>query len=150
MTTPADNRALQRAAQRASDQPFFLAVGFARPHLPFTVPKKYWDLYDPAKLPLALNPDPPVGAPPYALKKIGELNQYAPVPDRPPVTEELQRTLIHGYYAGVSYVDAQIGRIVFRVSDLAGKTLGEYSAERRTIEPAGVQRINPCPTVSSM
>lgn len=103
-------RRLQEA--KRSRQPFFLAVGFARPHLPFTVPRKYWDLYDPAKLPLASNPNPPAGAPPYALKKIGELNQYEPVPDRTPVAEDLQRTLIHGYYAGVSYVDAQIGRVL--------------------------------------
>jgi iduronate 2-sulfatase len=103
-------RRLQEA--KRSPQPFFLAVGFARPHLPFTVPKKYWDLYDPAKLPLAQNPKPPVNAPPYALKRLGELDQYAPVPTRPPLAEHLQRTLIHGYYAGVSYVDAQMGRVL--------------------------------------
>lgn len=103
-------RRLQEA--KRSDRPFFLAVGFVRPHLPFTVPKKYWDLYDPAKLPLAKNPTPPVGAPPYALKKIAELDQYKPVPDRLPLTEDLQRTLIHGYYAGVSYVDTQVGRVL--------------------------------------
>lgn len=100
------------AALGAARSPFFLAVGFARPHLPFTVPKKYWDLYDPAKLPLAANPLPPVGAPPYALKGIGELNQYEPIPRQPPVDEALQRELVHGYYASTSYVDAQIGHVL--------------------------------------
>ncbi len=113
----ADGRVATEAMRRlteakAAGEQFFLAVGFARPHLPFTPPKKYWDLYDRAKLPLAANPNPPKDGPPYALKKIGELNQFAQVPEQPPLTEELQRTLIHGYYAGVSYADAQIGRVL--------------------------------------
>lgn len=91
---------------------FFLAVGFARPHLPFVPPKKYWDLYDPSRLPLAANPKPPDNAPAYALKGMIELNQFSPIPLRGPLSEELQRRLIHGYYASVSYVDAQIGRVL--------------------------------------
>lgn len=91
---------------------FFLAVGFARPHLPFTAPKKYWDLYNADSLPLAANPEPPRGAPAYALKKISELNQFSQVPEDPPLDEKLQRKLIHGYYAGVSYVDTQIGKVL--------------------------------------
>lgn len=126
----ADGRMATEAARRLAEyqktgERFFLAVGFARPHLPFTVPKKYWDLYDPAKLPLASNPHPPRGAPSYALKKIGELNQYAEIPDVPPLDESLQRTLIHGYYAGVSYADAQIGRVLDELdrSGLAKNTI---------------------------
>jgi iduronate 2-sulfatase len=126
----ADGRVATEAIRRLheakrSGRPSFLAVGFARPHLPFTVPKKYWDLYDPEKLPLATNPKPPAGAPSYALKGIGELNQYEPVVDRVPVAEPLQRALIHGYYASVSYVDAQIGRVLDELErlDLAGNTI---------------------------
>ena len=105
--------AIRRLAEyRLSGERFFLAVGFARPHLPFTPPRKYWDLYDAATLPLAANPHPPKDAPPYALKRLGELDQYAPIPLQPPLPEQLQRTLIHGYYAGVSYADAQIGRVL--------------------------------------
>lgn len=91
---------------------FFLALGFTKPHLPFCAPRKYWELYDRASLPLAEFTWPPQGAPPYAGKTIGELNQYEPVPQNPPLSEELQRTLIHGYYAALSYMDAQIGRVL--------------------------------------
>lgn len=97
---------------KQSGQPFFLALGFTKPHLPFCAPTKYWDLYDPAKLPLAEYTKPPEGAPAYAGKTLGELNQYQPVPNDPPLTEELTRTLIHGYYASLSYMDAQVGRVL--------------------------------------
>jgi len=100
------------AAAKGRPEPFFIAVGFARPHLPFSAPKKYWDLYDRSQFSLAANPHPPKGAPAYAMKRIGELNQYTPVPETPPLTEELQRTLIHGYYASTSYMDAQLGRLL--------------------------------------
>jgi len=101
-----------RAARERSNEPLFLAVGFARPHLPFCVPKKYWDLYDPAKMPLALRTTPPDGAPPYAGKTLLELNNYEPVPERPPLPAELQRKLIQGYYASASFTDAQVGKVV--------------------------------------
>ncbi len=92
---------------------FFLALGFTKPHLPFCAPTKYWNLYDPAKLPLAQLDEYPVGAPAYAAKTpLGELNQYKPVPQSPPLTEEMTRTLIHGYYAALSYMDAQLGRVL--------------------------------------
>jgi iduronate 2-sulfatase len=103
---------------RKSDQPFFLALGFTKPHLPFCAPKKYWDLYDRSKLPTAEYTLPPEGAPPYAGKTIGELNQYKPVPPNPPLSEELQRTLIHGYYASLSYMDSQVGRVLDEVDNL--------------------------------
>ena len=101
-----------RALKEKPAQPLFLAVGFARPHLPFCVPKKYWDLYDAAKLPLAKHTTPPDGAPGFAGKTTLELNQYEPVPARGDVPEDIQRKLVHGYYASVSYVDAQIGKVV--------------------------------------
>lgn len=114
-----------RAAKAKPEQPLFLAVGFARPHLPFCAPKKYWDLYDAAKLPLAKRTTPPDGAPDYAGKTVMELNNYDPVPERPPVPEDVQRKLVHGYYASVSYADAQIGRVLDELekSGLAEKTI---------------------------
>lgn len=116
----ADGRVAAKAVSRlselrASGEPFFLAVGFARPHLPFSVPKRYWDKYDRAKLPLPAFERMPEGAPAFAGKVGGEINAYAPIdPDTPETDypEELKRTLIHGYYAGVSYVDAQIGKVM--------------------------------------
>lgn len=99
-------------AARERNQPFFLALGFTKPHLPFCAPRQYWDLYDPATLPLPSVTSPPSGAPPYAGKTLGELNQYTPVPQRPPLDEQLVRTLIHGYYAALSFMDAQVGRVL--------------------------------------
>ena len=59
-------------AYRKSGESFFLALGFTKPHLPFCAPRKYWDLYDRSKLPMAEYTLPPDGAPPYAGKTIGE------------------------------------------------------------------------------
>ena len=93
-------------------EPFFLAVGFAKPHLPFVSPKKYWDLYDPAKIELAPNPYRPKDAPEYALTNSGELRNYHGMPAEGPVPDNLARKLKHGYYAAASYTDAQIGKLL--------------------------------------
>lgn len=110
------NEACRRLAAAAArpDKPFFLVTGFARPHLPFSVPRKYWDLYDPAKLPMPEIEVPPKAAPGEALKRDGEIAQYKPVPERSAgiYQDGLKRKLIHGYYAGVSYADAQIGKVL--------------------------------------
>ena len=103
---------------KQTGRPFFLALGFTKPHLPFCAPKKYWDLYDRSQLTLAEYRDPPRGAPTYAGKTIGELNQYKPIPNRPPINEDLSRQLIHGYYAALSYMDAQLGRVLDEVDRL--------------------------------
>lgn len=96
---------------KKKNQPFFLGVGFIRPHLPFVSPKKYWDLYDPAKIPLAPNPFRPKGAPEYAVLEGGELHAYEGVPPGH-VPDDFARKLKHGYYAAVSYMDAQVGRVL--------------------------------------
>jgi len=100
------------AAKQKPDEPFFLAVGFLKPHLPFIAPKKYWDLYDPAQLPQPELRDGPEGAPEFAPTTWGELRQYKDMPDKGPVTPEQQRHLIHGYYAATSYMDAQLGKVL--------------------------------------
>ncbi|RYD41655.1 MAG: DUF229 domain-containing protein, partial [Sphingomonadales bacterium] len=116
----ADGRTAARATERLAalkqdKKPFFLAVGFARPHLPSSVPKRYWEMYDPARLPMPQFEQLPEGAPAYTDKQGGEINAYREPPQGvrgekfPP---ELKRQLIHGYYAGVSYVDAQIGKVL--------------------------------------
>ncbi len=114
---------LRGAKQRleADGTPFFLAVGFVRPHLPFSAPKKYWDLHDPATLPQARTDSPPAGAPVVADKKGGEIAAYEPVPEDTPggaFPEDLRRRLVHGYYASSSYVDAQIGRVIAALDEL--------------------------------
>ena len=92
-------------------EPFFLAVGFIKPHLPFVSPKKYWDLYDPAKIELAPNKFRAKDAPDYAVLPGGELRNYYGIPAES-IPDDLARQLKHGYYAGVSYTDAQVGKLL--------------------------------------
>ena len=101
-----------QAAKAKPGEPFFLAVGFLKPHLPFCSPKKYWDLYDRASFKLPTLRTPPEGAPKYAPTTWGELRQYSDMPTNGPVTDEQARTLIHGYHAAVSFMDAQLGRVL--------------------------------------
>ncbi len=115
--------AMERLRQlRSNDErtksPFFMAVGFVRPHLPFSVPKKYWDLYDPDNLPMPVNAHPPRDVPPVAMKRGGEIAAYKPVPLNGHVEKELATKLIHGYYAGCSFVDAQIGKVLDELTRL--------------------------------
>lgn len=101
-----------KAAKNKPEEPFFLAVGFVKPHLPFIAPKKYWDLYDRAAFRLAEVRTPPVGAPGYAPQFGDELRSMAGIPKTGPLPDELQRALLHGYYAATSYMDAQLGRVL--------------------------------------
>ena len=97
---------------KGKDQPFFLAVGFFKPHLPFIAPQKYWDLYDHEDIHLPDNYHVPKDAPKESIHSSGELRAYAGIPAKGPVSDETARNLIHGYYACVSYTDAQIGRLL--------------------------------------
>jgi iduronate 2-sulfatase len=101
-----------RSAKNKPAEPFFLAVGFLKPHLPFCAPKKYWDLYDRASFTVPPLRSAPEGAPKFAPTGWGELRQYSDMPDSGPVTDEQARTLIHGYHAAVSYMDAQLGKVI--------------------------------------
>ena len=103
-------KTLGEISQKA--EPFFLALGFAKPHLPFVSPKKYWDLYDPAQIKLAPNPYRPEDAPDYALTNSNELRNYTGTPATGPMPDSLARQLKHGYYASISYTDAQIGKVL--------------------------------------
>jgi iduronate 2-sulfatase len=103
---------------KEKDQPFFLAVGFLKPHLPFNAPKKYFDLYDPAKLKLATNPFRPKDAPPFAITDFGELRQYYGIPKEGPIDDDLARQLVHAYRAATSYTDANIGRVLAELTRL--------------------------------
>ena len=110
--------ALKKMKELANNnQPFFMAVGYYRPHLPFNVPKRYWDLYNKASIPLAENQFLPSGSPIYAMNRSNELRSYEdfkdlPYPEMEPLDKKRQRLLKHGYYASVSYIDAQIGRLI--------------------------------------
>jgi iduronate 2-sulfatase len=111
--------AIQKLHQlKEQKQPFFLSVGYYKPHLPFNAPARYWDLYSEKDLPIASNPYAPYQAPGFALSGGDvELRSYddqhdLPTPAQPPLSTERQQQLIHGYYASISYIDAQIGRLL--------------------------------------
>lgn len=110
------NQAIDRLRKLNQDptHPFLMAVGFVRPHLPFSAPKKYWDLYDPLKLPMPAFEESPENAPKFAVKRRGEISQFDPIPEFEEglYEDKIKRNLIHGYYASTSYVDVQIGRVI--------------------------------------
>jgi iduronate 2-sulfatase len=100
-------------------QSFFLAVGYRKPHLPFTAPQRFFDLYDPAALTLAPNPQAPEGAPSYGPRDGGEFRSYEDMPVWPaPLPEREARRLKHAYYACISFVDAQVGRLLAELDRL--------------------------------
>ncbi len=93
-------------------QPFFLAVGFYKPHLPFVAPATYWDLYDPEDFQLAPMQAYPANGVGYAETPYVEARGFHPVPETGPIPDALQRHMMHGYAACVSYVDAQVGKLL--------------------------------------
>jgi len=112
--------AIDFLSKQVDKQPFFLAVGFKRPHLPFVAPKKYWDFYQRDKMPLAEYQKLAVNSPEFAYHNNGELSSYTDIPATSDfsdikslkITDEKARELIHGYYASVSYMDAQLGKVL--------------------------------------
>jgi iduronate 2-sulfatase len=107
-----------RAAKEKPSEPFFLAVGFLKPHLPFCAPRKYWDLYQRESFQIPSLRTAPEGAPKYAPTTWGELRQYSDVPERGPLNDDQVPALLHGYYAATSFVDAQIGRVLDELNRL--------------------------------
>jgi len=118
-----DGRVAECAIERLQDiatqnQPFFLAVGIRRPHLPFSAPKKYWDMQHPERVARIANPLPPKDVPQIALHDSSELRLYSDIPDLGEVTKEQSAYLRHGYYAATSYADAQIGKVIAELDRL--------------------------------
>lgn len=99
------------ASRRGNDEPFFLAVGFLRPHLPFNAPKKYWDLYDPEALELPDFRSLPKGAPNWTVTQQIVKNFHA-MPSDKNRDEAFNRRYLQGYLACISYVDACFGRVL--------------------------------------
>lgn len=98
------------------DKPWFLAVGYQKPHLPFVAPQKYWDMYDRDKIELAEFQQLSEGTPAFAFHNFGELRSYSDIDNDlkqgKVMDEAKQRELIHGYMACVSYIDAQLGKLL--------------------------------------
>ena len=103
---------------RQGDKPFFLAVGFRKPHLPFCAPSKYWDLYRRDSIPLPSSIMHPENAPELAVRSWKELEGYSDIPADGKITVEQMQELRHGYYACISYVDALVGRLLDELRSL--------------------------------
>ncbi|MEN8117051.1 MAG: sulfatase [Bacteroidota bacterium] len=107
---------------KSKDQPFFLGVGFFKPHLPFTAPKKYWDMYNRDELPVAPFAGIPGNSSKASLHRSGEFNQYKLGEEKAsldgPVSDDYARKARHAYFACVSFIDAQIGKLLDEVDKL--------------------------------
>jgi arylsulfatase A-like enzyme len=107
---------------KAQQKPFFLGVGFFKPHLPFNAPKKYWDLYDRSSITIAPDPFIPENVHPKSLGGMGEFYNYKLSDEKPkldqPVSDDYARKLTHGYYASISYVDHLIGQLLSELKSL--------------------------------
>ena len=101
---------------KASGEPFFMACGFFRPHMPFYAPKKYWDMYDRDSIEIADNRNLPESAP-SLLRGSGEFKSYS-FGDYKPNTEAFHKMMRHGYYACVSYVDEMVGDVLKELDTL--------------------------------
>ena len=100
-------------------QPFFFGLGFIRPHLPFNCPKKYWDLYDEDNIKLTDHSNMPLNAPKEANFYSGELKSYTSFEkNKEPILDKEAVRLKHGYMACVSFIDAQIGKVITRLQEL--------------------------------
>ena len=95
-------------------KPFFMAMGFHKPHLPFCAPKKYWDMYPLESIKHPEITEPPLNSHPYTLRDFGELRNYYGMPKTRPDRVGPDTTLIlrQGYFACVTYVDALIGKLL--------------------------------------
>ena len=101
------------------NKPFFMGVGFFKPHLPFNAPKKYWDLYERDSISISEYPNIPENINLKSLHESGEFNQYALGEEKAglskPVSDDYARKLKHAYLAAISYVDAQIGKLMYEL-----------------------------------
>ena len=109
--------ALQKLEDLAQKrEPFFLGVGFFKPHLPFNAPQKYWDMYDEDEIPISPNPDIPENVNSASLQGSGEFNGYQLGEEKAslegPMSDEYARKIRHAYFASISYVDAQVGKLL--------------------------------------
>lgn len=122
------NYAIDKLDKLSKDgEPFFMAVGFKKPHLPFVSPKKYWDLYNRNEIPLAQYQQPAKGSLKQSYTKWEELRSYADIQKLTEgedvmklkaMPDDKQRELIHAYYASISYIDAQIGKLITKLKQL--------------------------------
>lgn len=99
------------------DKPFFLGLGMKKPHLDWVAPKKYWDMYNPDAIKLATQTEGPEGGAEMGLHPSFELRVRSGIPKKGPIDDELALNLKRAYLACVSYVDAQIGRMIDAIDE---------------------------------
>lgn len=105
-----------------TDEPFFMAVGFYKPHLPFCAPKKYWDMYEDTDIALSPNPDVPEGVDSIFLHPSSEFfgnyshPEYGGLGIR--VSDAYAKDVRRGYYAALTYTDTQVGRVMSKFKEL--------------------------------
>ncbi len=111
------NLAVKKLGELAEKkQPFFLGVGFFKPHLPFNAPKKYWDMYEEEDMPPSPNPFLPENVSRKSLHTSNELNQYKLGEEKAgldsALTDNYAKKLMHGYRACITYMDVQVGKVL--------------------------------------
>lgn len=122
-----DGRTAQKACELISkhkNEPFFIAVGFVRPHVPFVAPKSYFDPYPfakiilPEKVPGDWDDIPPRGIN-YVTSVNGQMNS------------EQEKKAVAAYYASVAYMDAQVGKLLTHLEDegLEEKTIVVFTSD---------------------
>ncbi len=133
-------KAIEELRSHPRDKNFFMAMGYYKPHLPFVAPKKYWDIYDFDSIAATSLTELPLDMPPIAMTNSKEMKDYPSIGQKQ-IGDSVQRHLIHGYLACISYVDAQINKLMNTVRELGytdntivvfwgdhGFKLGEYGA----------------------
>lgn len=98
--------------QSVGERPFFLAIGFRRPHLPFSAPLSYWKRNEGKTFPLPSDTAKGTGVPNFSTHNSVELRGYTDVPDTGPIDQKKAAELIKGYYTSVTYMDAQVGKVI--------------------------------------
>ncbi len=116
-----DGRVAEKAISvlnEVKDKPFFLGVGFYKPHMPWVAPKKYHDMYQDSDIKLAEYQELPKGGPAFASNEAGEFRSYKGIPKEGAIPEAKQREAIRSYYACISYMDAQVGKVLAELDRL--------------------------------
>lgn len=110
--------------QALKDSTFFLAVGFLKPHLPFVLPRKYWNLYNPIDIRIPERTQPE-GMPAFSMYNSKELRYYYDIPPEGDIDDKTSLNLIRGYYAATSFVDEQLGKLLdaLQENDLLDNTI---------------------------
>ncbi|WP_075344064.1 sulfatase [Tenacibaculum agarivorans] len=108
---------LKDLQEKNPDKPFFLGMGMKKPHLDWLAPKKYWDLYDPSKIKLTTQDKAPTNGAAMGLHPSFELRARFGIPKKGPIEDDLAKTLKHAYLASISYIDAQIGKLIDAIDE---------------------------------